>query len=498
MFSKFKTKLGTPGHWRFSRGERKGLAVALCVILGFGVNLEQRTALRRTPMTDLGVFACAAGAVRSHDNLYTISDWHGWHYQYPPALAILFAPFAHPVPTIPPSLPPGVLRTASNTPWGYAIDTPGRFYGLHEQNLRFFWIVGAWYLISVFLICFSAHALACALEGAHLRSPPPNTSGERHRWWARRTWPLLVCLVSLGTELSRGQVDVLMLAAIAMGLYLAVTAREFKAGVCLSFPATVKLFPPFLLLYPIWHRRWRMTTGVVAGLVLALVILPVVALGPKRTVELYRLWTEVLAKPALGHGTDTSRAQELTGMTATDNQSLLAFIHNWRYHALPRELRPAEAAPGERYAVYGIGTLMLFGIGLAGGSRRRDTPRELLLISGLLIGLAFVMSPIVHHFYYLVLLPLIVALIDYGLAEGARRRTIFKLRVTLIVFMVIDFLARMPTVGAYLRDLGLPLLSLIAMMVAGVMVLLEQRRGSSTMGASDAIPSAAERPVPPA
>ena len=256
-FSKAESQPGVPGRWRFSRAERTGLVVALCAFVGFGVNLEVRTALRRTPMTDLGVFACAAGAVRGTNNLYTVTDWHGWHYQYPPALAILFAPFAHPAPARLTFLPPGEPRTEANTPWGYPVDPPGkRFYGLHEANLRFFWIVAAWYLISVGLILFSAHALACVLEGSSLRTPPPQAPDERRRWWVRRTWPLLVCLASLGTDLSRGQVDVLMLAAIALGLYLTVTAREFTAGICLSFPATVKLFPPFLLLYPIWRRRW--------------------------------------------------------------------------------------------------------------------------------------------------------------------------------------------------------------------------------------------------
>lgn len=464
-----------PNCWRFRRGERTGLIVALCALVGFGINLEVRTALRRTPMTDLGVFACAADAVRGTNNLYTVTDWHGWHYQYPPALAILFALLAHPAPAHLPVLAPGEPRTAANTPWGFAIDPPGRrFYGLHADNLRFFWIVAAWYWISVGLIVFSAHALACVLEEATLRTPPPEATEQRKLWWARRLWPLLVCAVSLGTELSRGQVDVLMLAAIALGLYLTVTAREITAGMCLSFPATVKLFPPFLLLYPIWRRRWRMTLGIVAGLTLALVILPVATLGPQRTKELYQLWGEVLAKPALGHGSDTSRARELTGMNATDNQSLLVFIHNWRFHNVPRTTRPAEAAPGERYAVYVAGTLMLAGIGVAIGWRRRDTPRELLLICGLLIGLAFVVSPIVHNFYYLVLLPLIAALIDYGLSGHARRATVSTLRLALIVFMAVDILARMPTLGPWLRDLGLPVLSLIALMAAAVMVLREQ------------------------
>src|ERR1700734_3301241 len=85
----------------------------------------------------------------------------------------------------------------------------------------FFCIVAAWYFLTVALIFLSAHALACALERRCLKTPPPEGQVERRRWWLLRLLPLLVCASSLGTELSRGQMDVLMLTAIALGLYLA-------------------------------------------------------------------------------------------------------------------------------------------------------------------------------------------------------------------------------------------------------------------------------------
>src|SRR5205807_8685872 len=137
----------------------------------------------------------------------------------------------------------------------------------------------------------------------------------------------------------------------------------------------VKLFPGLLFLYPAWRLRWRMMTGVAAGLVVALAILPAIAFGPSRTVEYYKLWLQVIGKPGLGQGSDTSRARELTAMGGTDNQSLLAFIHNWRYHDRPRDQRPPEAAPADRKALYAVGAAVLFGIGVVLGIRRRDSPR---------------------------------------------------------------------------------------------------------------------------
>jgi hypothetical protein len=49
--------------WHFRGREKTGLMGGLCLVLAFGANLEQRTALRREPMTDLGVFPCASWAI---------------------------------------------------------------------------------------------------------------------------------------------------------------------------------------------------------------------------------------------------------------------------------------------------------------------------------------------------------------------------------------------------------------------------------------------------
>ena len=461
--------------WHFSGRERVWLAVALVALLAFGVNVEQRTALRRTPMTDLGVFACAAGAVVSGENIYTITDWHGWHYQYPPALAILFTPMALAVPVGPPVLAVGVARTESNTPWGYEIASHRRFFGLHRENARFFWIVAVWYILSVVLIFLSAHALACALERRGLKDPPPAGLHERRHWWLLRTLPLLVCAGSLGTDLSRGQVDVVMLAAMSYGIYLAATDRELNAGFWLSLPATAKLFPALLIIYPIWRRRWRMFAGAVAGIVLALAVLPAVALGPTRTIELYQNWVQVLARPALGQGADTSRARELTGMAGTDNQSLLAFIHNWRYHDLPRQQRPTQAPLVERFAAYAIGALMLLGVTLAIGTRWRHTPGDLPIIAGLLIGVALVVNPVSHNYYFLLLLPLVAGLLNRGLEDPAGFASDSKMLLVVAVFMLTDMVARLPAIGPWLRDLGLPLLSLVAIIAAGAIALQEHK-----------------------
>jgi hypothetical protein len=457
---------------RWSRAGRRWLIFTLCAIVVFGCYLERRTALRTAPMTDLTVFANAAWAVRTGENLYGVTDCHGWHYQYPPLLAIAFVPLADPSPPPLPPLAPGESRTAANTPWGYPTEG-SQFFGLHRENARFVIVTAVWYLISLVCICFAAHALACALEGQALREPPPMDPKSRRNWWGMRLLPLLVCAGSLGTDLSRGQVDIAMLAIIAAALYLAAHRREFVSGLCLAIPAAVKLFPPFLLIYPFWRRRWRMAAGVVASLALGLVIIPAVVFGPQRAIEVYRTWSEVLAKPALGTGSDRSRAAELTDMNATDNQSLLAAIHNWQYRSVPTGDRPAQCAPAARVSVYVLGVLALAGIGFAAGWRRDDAPRGLLILVGLLMGLALVVSPIVHNYYYLLLLPLVAALLDHHRAQSSGHRGLRWLPWPLVVFLTIDLLTRLPVIGPWLRDIGGPVLSVGVLMAAGLRVLMQ-------------------------
>ena len=461
--------------WQFTRTEKIWLTVAAIVLIGFGALMERRTALRHEPMTDLSVFCIASGAVWSGQNPYSIPDWHGWHYQYPPALAIVFLPLAEPVPLPVAALPPEKSRTAANTPYGYGIEGKN-YYGLHADNAHFFFSVAAWYLFSVLGILFSANAIGCALEGKKLRSTPPEEINERRRWWWRRLLPLAVCAGSLGTDLSRGQADILMLTAIALGLFLTTTSKKFRAGLCLALPATIKLFPPFLLAYPFLRRQWRMGFGVIAGLFILLAALPVATVGPQRTKELYQCWFEVLAKPALGHGTDTSRQSELTGMGSTDNQSLLAAIHNWTNRSQPRGQRPVEAAAWERQVVYTIGSVMITSVLFVIGWRREDTSHQLCIIAGLLVGLALLINPVVHNFYYLLLLPLLAALVDLGMPPWPSASPNWRLLLPVAVFMLADVLARMPGVGPLLRDWGVTTLSLVWLLWTGAMVLVHQKK----------------------
>ncbi len=455
------------------------LAVVLAALVIFGFVLERRTALRNQPMTDLGVFACAAGAVASDANLYAISDWHGWHYHYPPLMAILMRPFAHPLPEPLPEISPGAARTAANTPWGYNLTgVSSQYCPLGARNARFFWIVAGWYLLSVALLLLSLHTLACGLEGARLSDGPPEDAVLRRRWWLRRLLPMLIVVTSIGSELSRGQVDLTLLAAIAFALYFAVRGRPWVAGLCLVFPACVKLFPALLGFWPLWRRRWAMIGGMLAGALLGLIAIPALVCGPTRTVALYRDWVNVLLLPGLGAGSDASRAAELTGMNSTDNQSLLAFIHNWSHRGLTLEARRQPASAAARAAAALAGLAMLAAACWAAGRRRTENRRAAYGFAGMLTGIMLLMSPVTHSFYLVLLIPLLMALVDSGLDAGITPRRRLTLATILGLFWVVDLIIRLVPKNGVVPTLGLPTLTVLMLLTAGAWMLHNDTRGS--------------------
>ncbi len=245
---------------------------------------------------------------------------------------------------------------------------------------------------------------------------------------------------------------------------------------CLIFPALVKVFPALLSIWPAWRRNRRMLAGSVTGVLLGLVVIPMAVLGPGRTVALYETWVQVTILPGLGLGSDTSRAREANEMGATDNQSLLAVIHTWRYRALPLKARPRTASPWARLAVYASGAAAMAGVLGMSGWRRQDSSRATFLLVGLLTGISLLVCPVTHHYYFLLLLPLMMALVDRWLAApkwGAER---WVLAATLLFALTVDVATRLPVLTEASRDLGLPLLSLLGLMAAGAATLRREVR----------------------
>src|SRR5581483_5910255 len=99
------------------------------------------------------------------------------------------------------------------------------------------------------------------------------------RWWYARLVPVYVCFGSLGYTLSRGQVNILLVALVAGMFAAAVRGRAVASGVWLAGAIALKVIPGFLLLFPLVRREWRAGLGVAAGLFVLLGVLPAAVWG---------------------------------------------------------------------------------------------------------------------------------------------------------------------------------------------------------------------------
>lgn len=433
------------------RGERFALGLFFVVVALFAVLVEHRSAFQNTRKGDLNVFLRAGWAVRADADLYAVTDDNGFHYHYPPLLAILAAPLA--------DAPAGADRTGMLP---YAVS------------------VAVCYLLNLFFLAFAVHRLAGALEkttaGRFSLRWPVGSRG----WWALRMTPLLACLIPIGHTLSRGQVNLLLLALFAGFLADLLDSQHFRAGMWLSAAICVKIIPVYLLLLPLWRRDGRCLAGCAAGLVLGLAVIPGLYLGPVRTVACYREMTRSVLLPGLGGGgDDASRAAELTNQTATEGQSILTALHNSLHYDL--STRPPKASPTLRYISYVIGGLLTLTALAAFGWRRRDDGVDVVMVFGLLVLNMLMISPVCHLHYYSLALPLVTALV----ADRCQYHEELTLGAWLLVLLtlnaVANLLPQLPDMNL-VRDCGLSMYGNLLVWLMGVVVLV-RRCGRVSVGA---------------
>lgn len=433
-----------------SRWERWGLVGLFFLFIPFGALVEMRSAFLSRRMGDLTCYLRGAWGVRAGEDIYGVMDNNGWHYNYPPLLAILMTPLADP--------PAGVDRTGM---------------------IPFAWSVGIWYVFSLACLLIAVLGLAGALAEVSGGVCPP---GSR-RWWALRLWPVLVCLVPIGHTLMRNQVNLLVLALLG-GMIAAVLRRHsVLAGLCLSLAICIKIIPAFLLIYPLWRRDGRFLAACVMGLLVGLLAIPVGVLGWERTINGYHTLARAVLQPATVGGGEQSRAHELTDVPATGSQAVIAVLHN-NLHPDPHT-RPRQPAAWER-AVHWltIAVLTLFTLLRAGWRRSDDGLRESLLL-GVLILLMLAASPVSHLHYYCLALPLIMTLLAGADRQQPLPRISAGLVVLLGIFGVGNVFPHLPPCQV-LRDRGLVLLVTFFLGVVGFLKL----------GQSTAVVTTKEQPQP--
>jgi hypothetical protein len=374
---------------RLTRWQRVVVVCFFASFLAFGAVVELRSAFLSRRMGDLGVYLRAGWAVRSGADLYSVTDDNDWHYIYPPLFAILMAPLADPPHGV--ELPGSVPYSAS---------------------------VAIFYVLNVVLLFAGVHAVASALESS---SAFPAVRGQRRfgaRWWLLRILPVLVCLPPIGHTLMRGQVNILLLALVCGFVAALLRGRHQLAGWFLAGAIVLKIFPAYLLLYPLWRRDGRCLAGCAMGLVVGMFVIPVVTIGPARTAACYQSLTKGLILPAIGQGGDHVLDDELIKATRNDSQSIQCVIHKTIY--FDPVTRPELVTDGARRAHRVLGLALTLLTLAAAGWRRTDRGPAACLLVGALSFLMMALSPVCHTHYFALSLPLVMGLLS---ADRERRGT---------------------------------------------------------------------------
>ncbi|NNM84881.1 MAG: DUF2029 domain-containing protein [Phycisphaerales bacterium] len=433
---------GTGAFGKIGGWEVAGIVALLVAVIGLGVATEIHSAFLKRRQTDLDTYLRAAWAVRTGGNMYSITDTNGWHYNYPPLLGILLVPLA---------------------------DAPR---ALEQHNwVPFSVSVGLWYVLSVVLAWIGTDRLARALE---------KTSGDAEvrlqrrycrRWWALRLLPLLICLPALARALARGQVNSLLLLLLALTGASLAYRRYVRAGLWTGLAAAVKVFPLFLGLYWLWRWSWRGLLGVLLGLVVGGVLVPVVTMGPQGTWAAYGHFAHVVIAPALGLNHNASRDVELFDVNHTDSNSYEAIIN----HMLHPGHNPPMPSRAVKVMHWLISLALVAATLLVERRSRVDHPLHRNLFFGCLIAVLLPMIPICHPHYFCLTLPLVVTL----MAVRWERDQKLPFGWPLLAVLWFVFAAHIITVlphARYFRNFGLVTFADLALWGAGIYWMANFRR----------------------
>jgi hypothetical protein len=424
---------------RLQPRERFALAFGLVLVVAFGALITARSAFMMNPKTDFQCYARAGWAVRSGADIYEVFDNNGWHYAYPPAFAVAMVPLGDPYPFLP-----------------------------RDGYLPFAASVAFWYALSVLAIGYAAHAFAKVLAPALVR-------GSR-TWWSARLVPVFFCIGSLGHTLGRGQVNTIVLALVAAGFAATMRNRKFIGGAWLAAAAVVKIIPALLVFFPLMRRDGRGLIGYAAAGVVLMVGVPMAVWGPTGAKDTTIKMVEVVLGPVFSDTADQTRAKELHGTTATDNQSVQSAVHAWIHPN--RETRPPKAERIATFAHLGIAGGVLLITALVGHRRRRiDDPSGQLVFLGCLGAAMLMASPVSHMHYYAFLYPLVV-----GLWLGYRDLAV--VRYTILVWAVLTHMPLFPgPVFDRLRECGVGIAATLGLWAVGIGTLIgifNQTHGGST------------------
>jgi len=213
------------------------LAVWLVILTTVAVYVARSDARREKLRADFSTFTLAASRVMfSGGDPYNKKQVLDHNYKYFPTNAILLYPFT---------------------------------------KISVYAAQGIWFALNLGLLVWAFYSLRALLRG--VRVP----------WWVY-VLTLLVMFRIIMMNLRLGQWNTSVFSLSIIGMRYLLGQRRTAGSALVALAATLKFMPIIMLVYLLARRRWSDCAGVVVGLVFWIVILPVVILGPQRSVELMR------------------------------------------------------------------------------------------------------------------------------------------------------------------------------------------------------------------
>ncbi len=224
--------------------------------------------------------------------------------------------------------------------------------------------------------------------------------------------------------------------------------------------------------------------GAALSLTAGLFVLPSLYWGVEGTWELNRQFVDAVLHPGMHGGGNQERAEELTNINATDNQSFQATLHNYQYWG-KLYLRPAQAQPWTRIVHWTISGVLTLAILMAAGWRRDDDPVRCLLFLGALFLMMTLATPVSHLHYFAKALPLVMGLLAVsrqGRGDTLMPRPAFFV---LLVFAAVGYALPSIPVWEGRREAGLPAFVSLVLLAVTMGILWQQRRRLRVQEAND-------------
>lgn len=242
----------------------------------------------------------------------------------------------------------------------------------------------------------------------------------------RFAWYLFIGLTfqPVISNLMHGQVTGLIFFGFCLGYWLLRCGKPFSAGLAFGIITPFKFYPAFVLLYFVFHRRWRVVAGAVAGWI-ALAVVSLATVGWSGNLSYARFILNELNKGA---------------MAAFNNQSLLGFllhvftrgdVNTWHDMSVPQWLIIIRLC-----LILLILAAVVWVMRRPTSDRSTDVRTEDIDLS-LMVMVMLLISPITwYHYYMWVLLPLFVLFDQFMTMRKLKRLHVVWLAVAYALMVV--------------------------------------------------------------